>query len=124
MMYAPIFWPESDQVSPLVLEAEKRIIEEEGRMHVAGIYYALESDSRQQRRWLAEQMVREGLRLGARLPVCQFCETPVFPFEKRQELAGAVLHFGCALESWYASSSYPTDADFAEADYPRGESAA
>src|SRR5689334_23484594 len=58
-MYAPVFLPAAPKPTPEVLAAERGIIEDEGPYHLDGRYYARESDAAQQRRAVAERMVRE-----------------------------------------------------------------
>lgn len=61
-MYAPVFLPAAPNPSPEVLAAERGMIEAEGRYHVEGLYYAREADAAQQRRRVAERIVRENAR--------------------------------------------------------------
>lgn len=113
MSARPIYLP-TDSVSPAVLAAEAMIVAMEGMHHVSGLYFRDDATAAQQRRWEAEKRVRQNLREAARIRTCVFCLDRLEASDDAVTMAGEELHRICALDSWYASASYPTAGDFAE----------
>lgn len=122
-MYAPVFFPKPEPVSPAVLAAERAIIAAEGHYHVEGQYFSRESDANQQRRWVAERMVCEEARRDApsaqqRSATVAHIRTPrigtwLMPRERVQVDAAVGLAGGCLVLT-HADSLATVRADVTE----------